>query len=153
MIIIERDDDSGYWRIIEDGVGIAKSKSRNCCIRIRDALNAIGNVSLIGSTVRPMDSELNASGVVLAVSDKGLIVRLNNGFLDLWDIIGSQIIEPEYPDKETTFNDPAIGVLSAVELLQRFLSVANTLNEHDLADLVENTTTFLSQRESAEPIP
>lgn len=151
MILIEKDEDNGYFMLVDDGIGLAKSKSRNVLVRIRDALNAVRETGLVGLTVRTRPPGL--TGVVLALSRRGLVVRLLDGALGDWPIEQCQIIEPERPTTPTPWNDPAIGILPAVELLKRALHLENleNLTGRDPSQLAIDITEFLEARRAAEP--
>jgi hypothetical protein len=103
MITIESDDYDGYYMLVDDGIGMCKSKSRNVLVRVRDALNAIRETGLVGLTV---ESAKDTRGVVLALSDMYLVVRQPDNMLALWRIDNCRVVEPERPDKPTKFNDP-----------------------------------------------
>jgi len=104
-LTIESDDYDGYYMLVDDGIGMCKSKSRNVLVRVRDALNAVRDTGLVGLTVEE-DIDDKARGVVLAISGNDLIVRLADGKLDSWTVCDCRIVEPERPDKPTKFNDP-----------------------------------------------
>lgn len=166
MLTIEMNDDMGYFMLLDDDIGMCKSKSRNVLVRIRDALNAVRKTGLVGLTVEnhidTVGTRINGfeRGVVLALSNTRLIVRLTDNSLDEWYVGNCQVIEP--PTKTPTpWNDPAIGVLPAVELLRGFLEFADVAIEHDpdlgsrraLEKLVADTKAFLAARKAAEPTP
>jgi hypothetical protein len=160
MITIERDDDNGYFMLVDDGIGLTKSKSRNVLVRIRDALNAVRETSLVGLTVHNntknpvgdslVGNTLKTHGVVLALGSSGdLIVRLADGKLDEWAVQDCRVVEPERPTQNTPWNDPAIGILTAVELLKRWMHVH--ADHGDGIAIAEDTRTFLAARKAAEP--
>jgi hypothetical protein len=163
MLTIEMDEENGYFMLIDDGIGLAKSKSRNVLVRIRDALNAVRETSLVGLTVENtadnIPSRVNGfpRGVVLAQdAPRGLVVRLAEGKLDVWSVHTCRVVEPERPKCDTPWNDPAIGVLSAVELLQRWQALDGHLNsasavEEICGKLTDDTRKFLEARKAAEP--
>lgn len=150
------DEENGYHMLLEDGIGMAKSKSRNALRRIRDALTVEN--ALIGLTVKLIDLQESSRkiqthtwGVVLAVSEDTLVVRLSDDHLDRWTISACQIVDPDQIDKETHASDPPnIGILAAVKLLERFLS-RNRDSVGDLYDLAEDVKKFLAAREAAQP--
>jgi len=170
MLTIEKNDEMGYFMLLDDDCGICKSKSRNALVRIRDALNAVRKIGLVGLTVEnhvdTMGTRINGfeCGVVLALANNRLIVRLPDDRLDEWYVGNCQVVEPPSP-APTPWNDPAIGVLSAVELLRSFLTFANdVLNTVEPVDLdnvgrrgiekiIADTEAFLAARKAAEPVP
>lgn len=147
---IEKDDDNGFWMLLEDGVGIARSKSRNSLKRIRDALWAVEGGGLIGLTVEE-DIDDHPRGVVQAISGNDLIVRLVDGKLDVWHAGDCRLIEPERPDKPTPWNDPAIGIYPAVALLQRVLACGIGEMGRELEAVAIDIEIFLRAREAAQP--
>jgi hypothetical protein len=161
MITIEMDDDAGYFMLIDDGIGLAKSKSRNVLVRIRDALNAVRETSLTGLAVEyrvdTMGTRIDGypRGVVLAFSTAGFLVRLSNNKLDEWPVRNCHIVEPERPTTPTPWNDPAIGIYPAVELLKRVVTLSNLEDRAELAlavvDVAEDAEKFLKAREIAQP--
>lgn len=92
MLHIEHDDDGGCFRLIDDGVGLCTSKSRNVLVRLRDALNAVRATGLTGLTVEntkdtvPSRIDGFPRGVVLALSDAHLVIRKPDNMLDLWHV-------------------------------------------------------------------
>lgn len=163
---IEHDDDGGCFRLIEDGIGLCTSKSRNVLVRIRDSLNAVGQESLGGLTVETPDSYNTKTervvtvkrGVVLAYSGAYLIVRLPDGQLDEWFPKDCRVVEPEKPARDTPGNEPAIGVYAALKLLERWLGVSGHLdgapaNVEIAMKIADETRKFLQARADAEPVP
>jgi hypothetical protein len=112
MLTIESDEHDGYYMLVDDGIGMCKSKSRNVLVRVRDALNAIRGTGLFGLTVEniggaiPTRGGARLHGVALALSGPSVVVRMPDGKLDMWSITDCRIVEPERPDKPTKFNDP-----------------------------------------------
>lgn len=149
---IEKDDDNGCWMLLEDGVGIARSKSRNALRRIRDALWAVEGGGLVGLTVEE-DIDDRPRGVVQAISDNYLVVRLADGKLDTWNAGDCRLVEPERPDKPTPWNDPAIGVISAVDLLKRVLACSIDTMGSELEAVAQDIRQFIKAREDAQPTP
>jgi hypothetical protein len=146
MLTIEKDDDGGCYRLIDDGIGLCTSKSRNVLVRIRDALNAVRETGLVGLTVACGADP----GVVLALCSgpPQLVVRRANGQLHTWMAADCRVIEPAPPDRDTPSNEPPIGVLTACELLTRWL------HEYGDPDAIEAATKkFLADRRAAEPVP
>lgn len=130
MLTIEHDDDGGCFRLIDDGIGLCTSKSRNVLVRLRDALNAVGESNLGGITVKhqkdtiPNRVDGYPRGVVLALvsGPPQLVVRrTDNNALDVWHVTDCVVVEPARPDKDTPSNEPPIGVRTACELLTRWL--------------------------------
>ena len=150
MLTIESDDDNGYWMLLDDGIGIAKSKSRNALVRIRDALNAIRETGLVGLTVEE-DARERPRGVVLAIAGNDLIVRLSDNTLDSWCARDCLIVEPERPTTPTPWNDPAIGIFPAVDLLKRVLACRVATLGPELAAVAGDIEKFLKEREKAQP--
>lgn len=164
MLHIERDDDGGCFRLIEDGVGLCASKSRNVLVRVRDALNAIGETSIGGLTVEntkdtvPTRIDGPPRGVVLAYSSPYLIVRRADNRLDEWFIKDCRIVEPEKPSRDTPSSEPAIGIYAALRLLERWLGVSHHLegapaNVEIAMNIAKDTRIFLQARADAEPVP
>ncbi len=154
MLTIEADEDSGCHRLIDDGIGLCTSKSRNVLVRIRDALNAVRATGLAGLTVEstkdtiPNRIDGQPRAVVLALSDAHLVVRKSDNMLDLWRVCDCRVVEPTRPEKDTPSNEPPIGVRTACELLTRWL------HEYGDPDKIESATTkFLADRRAAEPTP
>lgn len=143
-----RDDDNGYWMLLDDNVGIAKSKSRRSLMRIRDALEAVEGGGVYGLTVEKSNGK---RGVVLDFNRLLLIVRTTTNHLEEWVASACHVVEPERPDKITPWNDPAIGVLPAVELLKQWLQDAHFGTGYP--ELKEATEQFLKAREDAQPVP
>jgi len=112
MLTIEGDENDGYYMLVDDGIGMCKSKSRNVLVRVRDALNAIRGTGLFGLTVENTDGAIpnrggvRPRGVALALLGPSVVVRKPDGKLDMWSITDCRIVEPERPDKPTKFNDP-----------------------------------------------
>lgn len=169
MLTIEKNDDMGYFMLLDDDIGMCKSKSRNALIRVRDALNAVRKTGLVGLTVEnhvdTMGTRINGfeRGVVLALANSRLIVRLPDDTLSEWYVGNCQVVEPPSP-APTPWNDPAIGVLPAVELLRSFLEFANdalitepvdlyNVGRRGLEKIVADTAAFLAARKAAEPVP
>lgn len=154
---IEHDDDGGCFRLIDDGVGLCISKSRNVLVRIRDALNAVGQTGLQGLTVKhqkdtiPNRVDGYPRGVVLALvsGPPQLVVRrVDNNALDVWHVTECVVVEPEKPKRDTPSNEPGLGVHAACELLMRWL------HEYGDPDKIETATKkFLTARKRAEPVP
>jgi len=154
MLTIEKDDDAGCHRLIDDGIGLCNSKSRNVLVRIRDALNAVHATGLAGLTVEstkdtiPNRVDGQPRAVVLALSDAHLVVRKSDNMLDLWHVGECRVVDPARPEKDTPSNEPAIGVYTACELLTRWL------HEYGDPDKIEAATKkFLAARKRAEPTP
>jgi hypothetical protein len=148
---LERDDENGYWMLLHDGVGMAKSKSRNVLKRIRDALEAVEGGGVYGLTVEAAYD--HRRGVVLALQGAHLIVRTSTGQLEDWNATGCHVVEPARPDKATPWNDPAIGVLSAVALLKRCLAYGISTQHAEGQEIVDDVRAFLKAREDAQPVP
>lgn len=146
---IECDDDNGCWMLLEDGVGLARSKSRKVLVRLRDALWAVEGQGLAGLTVEN-DVE-HCRGVVQGIDGPLLTVRKSNNKLATWVAGSCSVVEPERPDKPTPWNDPAIGVLPAVELLKRVLACGYSGEE--LRTVGEDIQRFLKARADAQPTP
>lgn len=160
---IEKDDDAGCFRLIDDGIGLCTSKSRNVLVRIRDALNAVGQTGLQGLTVEHVKDTIPnrvdgyPRGVVLGLCSgpPQLVVRREPGIkgltenkLDVWMAVECRVVEPAKPDRDTPSNEPPIGVLTACELLTRWL------HEYGDPDAIEAATKkFLAARKRAEPVP
>lgn len=160
VLTIEMDEDAGYFMLVDDGIGLAKSKSRNVLVRIRDALNAVRETSLVGLTVEnrtdnvPSRVEGFPRGAVLALAGDRLVVRLADNKLALWPVAICCVIEPEPPKRNTPWNDPAISVSVAAELLTRWLRLNASPRDTPVGEimaLAKTTTTFLEAREAAEP--
>lgn len=156
MLYIERDDDGGCFRLIEDGIGLCTSKSRNVLVRIRDALNAVGETSIGGLTVEHTDGRMR--GIVLTYSGAYLIVRLPDGRLGEWFPKDCRIVGPEKPQRDTPSSEPAIGVYAALRLLERWLGVSSHLegapaNVEIAMKIADETRKFLQARADAEPVP
>lgn len=154
MLYIERDDDAGCFRLIEDGVGLCTSKSRNVLVRVRDALNALGKMSLDGVTIACGAD----TGVAMGLCDGSfpkLIVRRPDGQLHAWRIDDCRVVEPETPARDTPSNEPPIGVRTACVLLERFLALEiDTDGDYDAdaaEELVHDAKKFLADRKAAEP--
>lgn len=165
MLTIEADEDGGCHRLIDDGIGLCTSKSRNVLVRIRDALNAVRETGLVGLTVEKaigtVADKQSIRGVVCAVVaaphgafgdaaivSAGLIVRRDGGKLEVWAAHTCSVVEPARPEKDTPSNQPPIGVRTACELLTRWL------HEYGDPDKIESATTkFLADRRAAEPTP
>lgn len=156
MLHIEHDDDGGCFRLIDDGIGLCTSKSRNVLVRIRDALNAVRETGLAGLTVEyrvdtiPNRIDGFPRGVVLALvsSPAQLVVRLPDDKLDIWLVNNCKVVEPTPPKRDTPSNEPPIGVRMACDLLTRWL------HEYSDPDAIEAVTKkFLADRRAAEPIP
>ena len=147
MLTIEKDDDGGCYRLIDDGIGLCTSKSRNVLVRIRDALNAVRETGLVGLTVACGADP----GVVLALCSgpPQLVVRRANGQLHTWMAADCRVIEPAPPDRDTPGNEPPIGVLTACELLRRWLVETQDGPE----GIATDTRNFLAARQAAEPVP
>jgi hypothetical protein len=155
MLTIEKNDDAGCFMLIDDGIGLAQSKSRNVLVRIRDALNAVRETSLVGLTVENTDGTIpnrggvRPRGVVLALDSPGdFVVRLPDGKLDEWSVKNCRVVEPDPPTRDTPWNSPVIGVRPAIELLKRWLALQR--DDRREAELVQATETFLEAREAAE---
>ena len=144
------DEDNGYWMLLEDGIGVAKSKSRNALRRIRDALVAIEGAGLVGLTVME-DIDPRPRGVVQAISGNDLIVRLADDKLDSWNVRDCVLVEPERPTTPTPWNDPAIGIYPAVDLLKRVLACGIDTMGHELEVVADDIKKFLEAREKAQP--
>lgn len=172
MLYIERDDDAGCHRLIDDdygvGVGLCISKSRNVLVRIRDALNAVNKTGLVGLTVEhvkdtiPNRVEGNPRGVVLALTGgpPQFVVRLADGRLDAWTVTDCRIAEPVRPEKDTPSNEPTIGVHAACVLLKRWATIVAHFaarfgleTDVDVLQLTVDTETFLKARADSEPTP
>ena len=159
MLTIEHDDDGGCFRLLDDGIGLCTSKSRNVLVRVRDALNAIRETGLVGLTVKQVKDTIPnrvdgyPRGVVLALvsGPPQFVVRRPDNKLDIWPVIDCVVVEPEPPEKETPSNEPPIGVRTAVTLLERFLSCEREVSID--SDLVRDTNKFLADRRAAEPVP
>jgi len=160
---IEKDDDNGCWMLLEDGIGMARSKSRTVLRRLRDALWAVEGGGLVGLTVKE-DGGDKRRGVVQAISGCELIVRLSDDGLAAWNVGTCSLVEPERPDKPTPWNDPAIGIIPAVALLKRVVAIAanedpgqdySTPSEFRYAidSLAEDVAKFIQAREDAQPTP
>lgn len=155
---ITADEDNSYWMLLEDGVGIAKSKSRNALRRIRDALEAVEGEGLVGLTVEGHDLQKPPPwkrGVIQAINGDSFtfIVRLEDDRLDIWSIRDCRLVEPERPTTPTPWNDPAIGIYPAVDLLKRVIGVANLngeLGRLAVVSLAEDVEKFLAAREAAQ---
>lgn len=154
MLYIEKDDDGGCFRLIDDDVGLCTSKSRNVLVRVRDALNAVRETGLVGLTVKhqkdtiPNRIDGYPRGVVLALvsGPPQFIVRLADNRLDVWPVIECHIVEPAKPGRDTPSNEPPIGVRTACDLLTRWLE------EYGDPDEIETATKkFLAARKRAEP--
>jgi hypothetical protein len=147
MLTIEHDDDGGCYRLLDDGIGLCISKSRNVLVRVRDALNAVRETGLVGLTVACGAD----SGVVLALCSgpPQLVVRRANGQLHTWLVVDCCVVEPARPDKDTPSNEPGIGVYAACELLKQFLAC----EEEELDALAGDVEKFLAARKAAEPVP
>jgi hypothetical protein len=151
---IVSDDDNSFWMLLEDGCGIARSKSRNALRRIRDALVAVEGGGLVGLVVEE-DIDPRPRGVVQAISGNDLIVRLPDDKLDSWNVRDCRLVEPERPTTPTPWNDPAIGIYPAVDLLKRVVALANMEDHAELAlavvDVAEDAEKFLEARKAAQP--
>jgi hypothetical protein len=150
---IVADEDNGFWMLLEDGIGMARSKSRNVLKRVREALQAVEGAGLVGLTVEE-DSAEKPRGVVQAISGNDLIVRLTDDRLDSWNVRDCRLVEPERPDKPTPWNDPAIGIIPAVDLLERVIDFA-ALDRcgAGMDAIVDDIKKFLKAREDAQPVP
>lgn len=146
------DVDNGFWMLLEDGVGMARSKSRNPLRRIRDALMAVEGGGLVGLTVVEDGDEPQPRGVVQAISGNDLIVRLADDRLDSWNVRDCRLVEPERPDKPTPWNDPAIGVIPAVDLLKRVLACGIDTMGAELEAVADDIKQFIKAREDAQPV-
>jgi len=164
MLTIEHDDDGGCFRLLDDGIGLCTSKSRNVLVRVRDALNAVRETGLVGSTVakligtRSDKQPVHIHGVVCAIVavphgvsailTAGLVVRRDDSKLEVWTAHECSVVEPARPDRDTPSNEPPIGVRTACELLTRWL------NEYSDPDAIDrDTRKFLADRRAAEPTP
>lgn len=148
-------EDAGYWMLLEDGIGMAKSKSRNALKRIRDALQTAQETGLIGLTV---EIEGVKRGIVQAISDRAdLIVRrtgvLQTDNLEVWPVHACRLVEPDKIDTPTPWNDPAIGVIPAIKLLERVLACGIDTMGHELETVADDIKKFLKAREDAQPTP
>jgi hypothetical protein len=152
------DEENGYWMLLQDDVGIAKSKSRNSLKRIRDALRAVEDAGLVGllveNTKDTVPSRIDGfpRGVVLAINGHDLIVRRTDDKLDEWLITHCRLVEPEKPTTPTPWNDPAIGIYTAVKLLQRVVDF-DTLERAGAGfrPIADDIRKFLEAREAAQP--
>lgn len=159
MLTIEKNDEEGYFMLLDDGIGMCKSKSRNVLVRVRDALNALANTGLVGHTVDnrydSMETRVNGfpRGVVLAHASNGIVVRLPDGQLDVWEIGTGKIfiIEPTHPKSTAEWHDPAIGAGPAVALLQCWLQLSPTSEPEEVAAVAAATRKFIEMREAAQP--
>ena len=150
MLTIEKNDEEGYYMLLQDESGMCKSKSRNVLVRIRDALNAVAATSLIGHTVEENGGE-HPRGVVLAIAGNDLIVRLSSNKLDSWNVRDCCIIEPEHKRSTCEWHDPAIGVMPAVALLHCWLQLSPTSKPEEVAVVAAATEKFIEMREAAQP--
>ncbi len=165
---LQHDEDAGYWILLEDGVGLAKSKSRTVMVRIRAALSAPN--ALVGLTVEQVKDTIPnridgyPRGLVLGVADPvQLIVRLADDRLATWNINDCKVVDAPKPEKATPSNDPAdIYIDGAVNLLLRWveamalsdgpagIAVVNADRRHKLT---VDTQQFLKARKRAEATP
>lgn len=157
-ITIRCDDDAGYWMILQDGCGIAKTKSKTQALRIRDALNAVFEDGLCGLTVENTTDNIPARvdgyprAVVLALTGMHLVVRKPDDKLDVWAVADCRIVSPGPPDKETVADDPPnIYIYGACELLRRFIACGVEDLGKELADVALDAKTFLALREREQP--
>jgi len=159
---IVADVDNSYWMLLEDGIGMAKSKSRNALKRIREALVAVEGAGLVGLTVEEIavrndhnytgiSTNDNVRGVVQAISGNDLIVRLTDDKLDSWNVRDCRLVEPEKIDTPTPWNDPSIGIYPAVDLLKRVLACGIDTSGHELEAVAEDIREFLKARDAAQP--
>jgi hypothetical protein len=156
MLTIECDDDGGCYRLLDDGIGLCVSKSRNVLVRVRDALNAVRETGLVGLTVACGAD----TGVVLALCSgpPQLVVRRANGQLHTWLVVDCCVVEPARPDKDTPSNEPGIGVYAACDLLHRWTEASTGYGVtpervERVMQLKTETANFLKARADAEPVP
>lgn len=104
-IDIEVDDRVGCLRLVEDGVGLCTTKSRNVARRIRDALD---KDTLVGSRVR-WDYTDQEAVVVAICGPTSLIVRYDNNALDVVGLAGDRapitIVPHPKPEADTPVDD------------------------------------------------
>jgi hypothetical protein len=146
---LEHDDDAGYWLLREDGVGLAKSKSRTVMMRVRAALSAPN--ALVGLTVELGDGRVQGHGLVLGLAPSAqLVVRLADDRLATWSISDCKIVDAPKPDKDTPSDDPPnIYISGAVQLLEQVLK-ADSVDEFNA--LISDIKKFLAARAAAEAV-